>query len=107
MKATKHRTTFEGLPCNEEGMSMAYFGMATLDTLLEPIFAANGMKVERLGYNGVELRRGMTVGECGLEMRNNYGTEAIAAQYLSSSCIERLNLPACASALDMPFFLYI
>lgn len=81
LKATKHRVTFEGLPCNKERMSMAYFGTAMPETVLEPIVAGNGVEVERFGYNGVELRRGMTVGEYGdLIMRNIYGTEAIAAQ---------------------------
>ncbi len=61
---------------------MAYFGTATPEAVLEPIFTGNGMKVERFGYNGVELRKGMTVGEYGLIMRNVYGTEATSAQYI-------------------------
>lgn len=79
LKATKHRVTFEGLPHSKERQSMAYFGTATPDTVLEPIVMTGEAEVEKFGYNGVELRPGMTVGEYGdLIMRNIYGTTPVA-----------------------------
>ena len=78
LKATKHRVTFEGLPHDKERRSMAYFGTATPDTVLEPIILKEGLKVEDFGYNGVKIRPGMTVGEYGdIIMQNIYGIAAV------------------------------
>jgi isopenicillin N synthase-like dioxygenase len=82
LKATKHRVTFEGVPAGRERLSMAYFGAAVPETVLEPIGTDRGELSEfAYGDNGVDFRKGMTVGEYGdLIMKNIYGTEAVSAK---------------------------
>lgn len=77
LKATKHRVTFEGVPHGVERMSMAYFGAASPDTVLEPIKQGFEVAEELKGYsaNGVVIQPGITVGEYGkLIMQNIYGS---------------------------------
>jgi isopenicillin N synthase-like dioxygenase len=47
--------TFDGLPHDKERQSIPYFGTAVPDTVLEPVVAFNGAKIEKFGYNGVEI----------------------------------------------------
>jgi isopenicillin N synthase-like dioxygenase len=64
LKATKHRVTFKGVPHNQERLTMAYFGLAAPDTVLEPV--RRGGKEEAMGEykaNGLVLKPGITVGE--------------------------------------------
>ena len=90
LKATKHRVTFEGLPHDRERQSMAYFGTANPETVLEPIVAKGETMVPRkFGYNGVELVSGMTVGEYGdLIMRNIYGPAAVEKKVLEDTGVD-------------------
>ena len=76
LKATKHRVTFNGVPHNVERMSMAYFGAASPDTVLEPVKTGGETeKMERYEANGVVIQPGITVGEYGrLIMENIYGS---------------------------------
>ncbi|KYG40585.1 hypothetical protein M433DRAFT_54823, partial [Acidomyces richmondensis BFW] len=37
LKATKHRVTFKGVPHDRERMTMAYFALASPETVLEPV----------------------------------------------------------------------
>jgi isopenicillin N synthase-like dioxygenase len=72
LKATLHRVTFDGLPHDRERQSMAYFGSANPDTVLEPI--VEGRTVEKYVTNGIELEPGITVGELSkMIMRGIYG----------------------------------
>lgn len=82
LKATRHRVTFEGVPAGMERLSMAYFGAAIPETVLEPVGSDRGSVPEfAYGDNGVQLSKGMTVGEYGdLIMRNIYGTGAAAVK---------------------------
>ena len=76
VKATKHRVTFDGVPHDVERLSMAYFGAASPETVLEPLQA--GDEQDRMGTynaNGVTIQPGITVGEYGrLVMESIYGT---------------------------------
>ena len=72
LKATLHRVTFDGLPHDRERQSMAYFGAANPDTVLEPI--VKGRTMEKYVTNGIELEPGITVGELSkMIMRGIYG----------------------------------
>ena len=75
LKATKHRVTFTGVPHDQERLTMAYFGAASPDTILEPVKpAANGEKLKDYNANGVVIQPGITVGEYGkLIMQSIYG----------------------------------
>ena len=82
LKATRHRVTFEGVPARRERLSMAYFGAAVPEMVFKPV-VAGGAQVggSMYGDNGVELKKGMMVGEYGdLIMRNIYGTGAVAVK---------------------------
>lgn len=72
LKATLHRVTFDSLAHTKERQTMAYFGKASPETVLQPI---KPDKSEKKYYtNGVELRPGMTVDELSTTiMRNIYG----------------------------------
>jgi len=61
LKATLHRVTFDGLPHDRERQSMAYFGAANPETILEPIVP--GRTMTKYYSNGLELKPGVTVGE--------------------------------------------
>ena len=63
LKATKHRVTFSGVPYDKERLSMAYFGKAAPDTVLEPITIAGQGKIQTYESNGMILKPGITVGE--------------------------------------------
>lgn len=64
LKATKHRVTFDGVPHDVERMSMAYFGKASPDTVLQPVKAAGEQdNLENYKANGVTISPGITVGE--------------------------------------------
>ena len=72
LKATLHRVTFESLPYDQERQTMAYFGAANPDTVLQPILT--GQRFEKYYSNGIELVPGITVGELNaMIMRNIYG----------------------------------
>jgi len=74
LKATLHRVSFEGLPHDRERQSMAYFGMANPETVLQPLI--HGTKMEKYRTNGFEVQPGITVGELNRKiMRNIYGAE--------------------------------
>ena len=76
LKATKHRVTFDGVPHNVERLSMAYFGAASPDTVLEPIKNGDAKsEMEHYEANGVTIQPGITVGEYGrMIMENIYGS---------------------------------
>lgn len=72
LKATLHRVTFGGLPHNKERQTMAYFGTANPDTVLQPI--VSGKQLDKCYSNRLELKPGATVGELSkMIMRNIYG----------------------------------
>ena len=72
LKATLHRVTFDSLSHNRERQTMAYFGKASPETVLQPIKAEEGSP--KYYTNGVELRPGMTVDELNTTiMRGIYG----------------------------------
>lgn len=75
LKATKHRVTFDGVPAGVERLTMAYFGAAAPETVLEPVvLAGDGEKMDRYEANGVVIQPGITVGEYGrIIMENIYG----------------------------------
>lgn len=66
LKATKLRVTFDGLPHDKERESIVDFCTASQDTVLEPDVAVSGAKIEKFGYNGVEIEPGITAGRCGI-----------------------------------------
>ncbi|KAL9114997.1 MAG: hypothetical protein Q9227_001241 [Pyrenula ochraceoflavens] len=73
LKATKHRVTFEGVPHDRARQTMAYFGRAAPDTVLEPI--GDRANIGRYNTNGIDVYPGITVGEYGrLIMEQIYGT---------------------------------
>lgn len=73
LKATKHRVTFDRVPHDVERLSIAYFGAASPETVLEPV-KSDGEKMREYKANGVVIRPGITVGEYGgLIMKNIYG----------------------------------
>ncbi|CZR67586.1 uncharacterized protein PAC_17485 [Phialocephala subalpina] len=61
LKATLHRVTFDELPHDKERQSMAYFGAAHPDTVLQPLLS--GVKMGEYHSNGMSLEPGITVGE--------------------------------------------
>lgn len=75
LKATRHRVTFVGVPHDVERLTMAYFGAASPDTVLEPIKTEeSGNATDTYEANGVVIKPGITVGEHGrLIMENIYG----------------------------------
>jgi isopenicillin N synthase-like dioxygenase len=76
LKATLHRVSFDSLPHDRERQSMAYFGMANPETVLQPLL--DGRKMGKYCTNGMEIRPGITVGELNrMIMQNIYGTELI------------------------------
>jgi isopenicillin N synthase-like dioxygenase len=79
LKATKHRVTFEGVPHDRCRMSMAYFGTAGPETVLEPIGRERGARegeMETYVANGFVLRPGITVGKYrAMIMKGIYGVE--------------------------------
>ncbi|KIW28389.1 uncharacterized protein PV07_08057 [Cladophialophora immunda] len=78
LKATLHRVTFDGLPHDQERQTMAYFGSANPETVLQPIVP--GRQVEKYYSNGLELEPGVTVGELRHKIMSNiYGAAFTAA----------------------------
>jgi len=76
LKATLHRVTFDGLPHDKERQSMAYFGAANPDTVLEPL--VSGVEMPTYSSNGVDLVAGITVGELNDRiMTNIYGAQTV------------------------------
>lgn len=75
LKATLHRVTFDGVPFDRERQSMAYFGKASPDTVLQPIVGVGGGgTLEKYVSNGLVLEPGVTVGELSkMIMRDIYG----------------------------------
>ncbi|KAL6248894.1 hypothetical protein RBB50_003957 [Rhinocladiella similis] len=72
LKATQHRVSFDGLPYDQERQSMAYFGAANPDTVLQPIVPCE--KMETYYSNGFEVVPGITVGELNrMIMQGIYG----------------------------------
>lgn len=63
LKATKHRVTFDGVPHNQERMTMAYFGKATPSTRLDPLPVPGVQRLEHYDSNGISIPAGITVGE--------------------------------------------
>ena len=75
LKATKHRVTFIGVPHDTERLSMAYFGAASPDTVLEPIKSGTGLQMKNYEANGIVIQPGITVGEYGrIVMESIYGS---------------------------------
>lgn len=73
LKATLHRVTFDSLPYDQERQTMAYFGAANPDTVLQPILSSSN--VGKYYSNGLELTPGITVGHLSqMIMRNIYGS---------------------------------
>lgn len=58
LKATKHRVTFAGVPHDTERLTMAYFGKAAPETVLEPLTIEGQGKIETYEANGRILRPG-------------------------------------------------
>lgn len=74
LKATKHRVTFNGVPHDQERMSMAYFGAASPETKLEPI-RQGSEAVSEYSSNGIKIPPGITVGELSkMIMESIYGS---------------------------------
>lgn len=74
LKATLHRVTFDGVPFDRERQTMAYFGSASPDTILEPI-TSGGEKMGAYNMNGITIYPGISVGEYGrLVMEKIYGS---------------------------------
>lgn len=76
LKATRHRVTFGSVPHDVERMSMAYFGAASHETVLEPVkpVGEEGKVLQDYRANGVVIRPGVTVGEyLKVIMNNIYG----------------------------------
>lgn len=74
LKATLHRVSFEGLPHDKERQSMAYFGTANPETVLQPLL--EDQRMSKYATNGLELEPGVTVGELNrMVMRNIYGAK--------------------------------
>lgn len=72
LKATLHRVTFDGLPHDKERQTMAYFGAANSDTVLQPLL--QGRVMEKYYTNGFEVEPGITVGELNaMIMKQIYG----------------------------------
>ncbi|RFU32285.1 hypothetical protein B7463_g4065, partial [Scytalidium lignicola] len=61
LKATLHRVTFDGLPYDQERQSIAYFGAANPETVLQPLLPGEAMS--KYYTNGFEVRPGITAGE--------------------------------------------
>lgn len=61
LKATLHRVTFDDLPHDKERQTMAYFGAANSNTVLQPL--VQGRATSKYYTNGVEIEPGMTVGK--------------------------------------------
>lgn len=89
LKATLHRVTFDSLSHDKERQTMAYFGKASPETVLQPIKPEKSAK--KYYTNGIELRPGMTVDELSTTiMRNIYG----AAFQSSEKSSEKVNAAA-------------
>ncbi|KAE9369991.1 Clavaminate synthase-like protein [Stipitochalara longipes BDJ] len=74
LKATLHRVSFDGLPHDKERQSIAYFGMANPETILQPL--VHGTIMKQYNTNGIDIEPGITVGELSRRiMRNIYGAE--------------------------------
>ena len=81
LKATKHRVTFNGVPHDQERLTMAYFGMASPETVLEPVHKdGNAEDLKEYRANGMVLTPGITVGEySNMIMESIYG-KAVAKE---------------------------
>ncbi|KAK4544416.1 hypothetical protein LTR36_004307 [Oleoguttula mirabilis] len=81
LRATKHRVTFGTVPHDVERISMAYFGAASHDTVLQPLKQEEGGEAQVLrdyNANGVVIQPGVTVGEyLKVIMNNIYGNGAM------------------------------
>jgi isopenicillin N synthase-like dioxygenase len=94
LKATKHRVTFEGVPHDVERLSMAYFGAASPETVLEPIKIGNEQdQIRSYQANGVTIEPGITVGEYGrIIMESIYGSSV--AQKTASTVSGQVEIAA-------------
>ena len=94
LKATRHRVTFDGVPHDVQRMSMAYFGAASPDTVLEPVQSKDQQeKMEKYEANGVVIHSGITVGEYGrIIMENIYGSGV--AQESETEQIKQIHIAA-------------
>lgn len=94
LKATKHRVTFDGGPHYVERMSMAYFGAASPETVLEPLNLGDGQdQMEKYEANGVTIHPGISVGKYSkIIMENIYGSSV--AQINSSEANKAIEGPA-------------
>ena len=91
LKATKHRVTFEGVPHGVERMSMAYFGAASPETVLEPVVGQGEAKIGKYNANGVIIEPGITVGEYGrMIMENIYGTGGLKREEMVGSKMQEV-----------------
>ena len=76
LRATLHRVTFETVPSGKERQSMAYFCAANPDTVLEPLGNGTAGEVGVYETNGIQIERGVTVGELGQRiMEGIYGNK--------------------------------
>ena len=81
LKATLHRVTFDGVPFDQERQSMAYFGAANPETILQPIVP--GRTLTKYYSNGLELKPGVTVGELQrMIMESIYGSAPKPKSYV-------------------------
>jgi len=76
LKATLHRVTFDGLPYDEERQSMAYFGAANQETVLQPLLS--GVTMGEYHSNGLVVEPGITVGELNRQIMTSIYGPALA-----------------------------
>jgi hypothetical protein len=81
LKATKHRVTFEKVPHDVERLSIAYFGKASPDTVLQPLQREGEKLMDDYEANGLKIPAGITVGEYSkLIMAGIYGSGVVEKQ---------------------------
>jgi isopenicillin N synthase-like dioxygenase len=76
LKATLHRVTFDGLLHDKERQSMAYFGAANPDTVLQPLLS--GVTMGEYLSNGLRIEPGITVGELNRQIMTSIYGPALA-----------------------------
>lgn len=89
LKATKHRVTFEQVPHNVERLSIAYFGKASPDTVLQPLQREGAKLMEDYEANGLKIPVGITVGEYSkLILAGIYGSGVVEKQPASNASLD-------------------
>lgn len=81
LKATRHRVTFDGVPFDKARQTMAYFGSANPETVLEPLAGGSQERLKGYNANGIVINPGITVGEYQRKiMEKIYGNGAAQEQ---------------------------